>query len=329
MYRNLFMNPFIRGQIVEIAERISRGLVHVRDGFSQLRDEKGNLLEIDYRTILKFCQEEGIEVTANRGRPRIAVKEGLEEFVCSKGGRYGAMKMYELALSNDFDASREDIYKRYAKHDLFKFQGERKTKEVRCRYEACQRDLIWHTDLHEVDISGVRMYIIAFLDDASRLIVGWNWMESKHSRIAADRLNKTLNEIAPVKPYVLWSDNGGEFMGDFERLLNDKGIYHFTTKPYNPQQNGKIERFWQNLTGLHEQIDVARRIEEYNHIPHSALPVVQLGRRCVHMSPLERYNSLPSWVSGRKSWIKDGMELDFDMQGIKVVEGGEENETND
>jgi hypothetical protein len=55
MYRNLFMNPFIRGQIVEIAERTSRGLVHVRDGFFQLRDEKGNLLEIDYRTILKFC----------------------------------------------------------------------------------------------------------------------------------------------------------------------------------------------------------------------------------------------------------------------------------
>ena len=32
-----------------------------------------------------------------------------------------------------------------------------------------------------------------------------------------------------------------------ERMLNELGIKHRYTRPYRPQTNGKIERFWRTL----------------------------------------------------------------------------------
>ena len=52
------------------------------------------------------------------------------------------------------------------------------------------------------------------------------------------------------------SDNGPEFgtksstqkqHHPFERLLIELGIKHRYTKPYRPQTNGKVERFWRTL----------------------------------------------------------------------------------
>lgn len=49
-------------------------------------------------------------------------------------------------------------------------------------------------------------------------------------------------------------DNGAEFVGrskpkehPFEALLPDPGIKHRSTRPYRPQTDGKIERFWRGL----------------------------------------------------------------------------------
>ena len=53
------------------------------------------------------------------------------------------------------------------------------------------------------------------------------------------------------------SDNGSEFGGGikydnistnpFKRLLHEMGIKHRCIKPYRPQTNGKIERFWKTI----------------------------------------------------------------------------------
>jgi hypothetical protein len=43
---------------------------------------------------------------------------------------------------------------------------------------ACQRDLIWHTDLHDL---GGQLRLIAFIHDCSRRIMGWSILDNKRS----------------------------------------------------------------------------------------------------------------------------------------------------
>jgi hypothetical protein len=86
------------------------------------------------------------------------------------------------------------------------------------------------------------------------------------------------------------SDNGAEFASrnnpgehPFEAMLIELGIKHRYTRPYRPQTNGKIERFWRTLDddviegATFDNLDhFANELFEYliyynNHRPHQAL----------------------------------------------------------
>ena len=65
-----------------------------------------------------------------------------------------------------------------------------------------------------------------------------------------------LGEYYSIKFKEILTDNGSEFSSrsskskldhPFERLLIEMDIKHRLTKPYRPQTNGKIERFWKTI----------------------------------------------------------------------------------
>ena len=103
----------------------------------------------------------------------------------------------------------------------------------------------------------------------------------RSSRSASDR---TFAEIL--------SDNGSEFGGrnikvkeghPFERMLMELDIKHRYTRPYRPQTNGKVERFWRTIEDdllsetcfdslEHLQEELLQYIWYYNYErPHQAL----------------------------------------------------------
>lgn len=102
-----------------------------------------------------------------------------------------------------------------------------------------------------------RYYLIAVLDDASRIA----WAEVCASLKSLDVMFTTLaminllNTQYGIRFQAMMSDNGSEFSarsGDkrqhpFERMLMELGITHRYTRPYRPQTNGKVERFWRTL----------------------------------------------------------------------------------
>ena len=75
-------------------------------------------------------------------------------------------------------------------------------------------------------------------------------------------------------PGAIWSDNGGENIGKKTiDLLKKYNVRLIRTSPYNPGQNGKIERLWRSLekmttTNLNS-IEIFRN-NYNNYIPHSA-----------------------------------------------------------
>jgi transposase InsO family protein len=90
---------------------------------------------------------------------------------------------------------------------------------------------------------------------------------------------------ANPRPYQITIDNGKEFVGTtFQQILAESETLDHRTHPYSPEENGKIERFWETLDAT---IDYSQSysligdfIHEYNEIwPHMALCRTEDGHR--------------------------------------------------
>jgi transposase InsO family protein len=77
----------------------------------------------------------------------------------------------------------------------------------------------------------------------------------------------------------IWTDNGTEFKGEFAELLKQKSIKAVKSLPYNPEQNGKIERFWKNIEYLKYEEEIGGAIQHYNIEPHTGLPLFERSFR--------------------------------------------------
>lgn len=86
-------------------------------------------------------------------------------------------------------------------------------------------------------------YLLLFVDGATRYI--WHdTLESKSETCdAIERFIANFDATFPHRVRRLHSDNGGEFVNNrVKALLNDTGIAHSLTVPYNPRSNGVVER---------------------------------------------------------------------------------------
>ncbi|WP_231938339.1 hypothetical protein [Caldimicrobium thiodismutans] len=54
---------------------------------------------------------------------------------------------------------------------------------------------------------------------------------------------KKFQEVCPFKIRGVKTDNGSEFLGEFDRYLKEEGIRHYFNYPRFPKGNGYVERF--------------------------------------------------------------------------------------
>jgi IS30 family transposase len=100
--------------------------------------------------------------------------------------------------------------------------GARKVKvkpKQRCRYEADYTNLIQHTDLHHFHYGE---WVMAWIDDRSRLCLGVEFLPNKSSIETAEGLCEMLSQYPA--PYSIWTDNGTEFEGSYQMILKKRGI---------------------------------------------------------------------------------------------------------
>jgi transposase InsO family protein len=98
--------------------------------------------------------------------------------------------------------------------------------------------MIWHRNLHDFHHGG---WIIAWIDDRSRMCLGFKSLANKDSFETANAFCEVLSEQSV--PYSIRTDNGKEFERSFQKVLVEPLICHIYSAPYNLQQNGKCERF--------------------------------------------------------------------------------------
>ena len=115
------------------------------------------------------------------------------------------------------------------------------------RFEAATVNERWTGDaLHGPVIAGRKTYLMAFIDDHSRALVGYRWGHSEDMLHLAAALRSGLS--ARGIPQVVYLDNGSAMISrQLLRALAVLGIRLTHSRPGQPQGRGKIERFFRTV----------------------------------------------------------------------------------
>ncbi len=119
-------------------------------------------------------------------------------------------------------------------------------------FERAKPNQLWQTDLFTFVLKrqNRRVYLVAFLDDHSRFLVGYGLHASQSAALVLEVLRAAL--AAHGAPEEILTDNGSQYVtwrgkSAFTKELEKRGIRQVVARPRRPQTLGKIERFWGTL----------------------------------------------------------------------------------
>jgi transposase InsO family protein len=119
-------------------------------------------------------------------------------------------------------------------------------------FERAKPNQLWQTDLFTFILKrqNRRVYLVAFMDDHSRFIVGYGLHASQSSALVLEVVRAGITSYGT--PEEILTDNGSQYItwrgkSAFTKELEKRGIKQVVAAPRRPQTLGKIERFWGTL----------------------------------------------------------------------------------
>ncbi|VAQ97247.1 transposase [Klebsiella pneumoniae] len=100
-------------------------------------------------------------------------------------------------------------------------------------------------DAIELRMGDLRRYIITMIDEHSDYALALA-VPSLNSDITSHFFSKAT-KLFPVAIKQVVTDNGKEFLGNFDKTLQEASIKHIWTYPYTPKMNATCERFNRTL----------------------------------------------------------------------------------
>jgi transposase InsO family protein len=152
-------------------------------------------------------------------------------------------KLLSQALIRADELSYETIRKYVKDNGLF----DKKEYKQRKKFEKEFINELWMVDFKQGKNIGRsrtsrRTYLCAIIDDASRLLVGWEWGLNEDTALFARTLKKAIS-IYGI-PKILYCDQGKVFKSNYiVQICAQLGISLAHAQPYNAPSKGKIERF--------------------------------------------------------------------------------------
>jgi transposase InsO family protein len=162
-------------------------------------------------------------------------------------------------------------------------------------FERATPNQMWQTDIFTFRLGGRYAYLIGFIDDYSRYIVGMELYLSQTAENLIELYRRSTAEYGVPKEML--TDNGRQYTNwrgtsRFEAELQKDKVHHIKSQPHHPMTLGKIERFWKSIyeeflvRAQFESFENARErvrlwVKYYNHRrPHQGI-----GGMC----PADRY----------------------------------------
>jgi transposase InsO family protein len=244
---------------------------------------------------------------ADRGEPRRLPATVVERLLSIKEANLSLSVRQVIAQARtdgeipaEVALPRSTVHRLLARHGLMRKRAEQPGDLDRRRFAFAHAGQLWMSDVMHgpsVLVAGRqrrKTYLIAFLDDATRVVPAAAFALAENTRAFLPVLKQALLRRGYCER--LYVDNGANYRSRHLGLVCAKlGIALIHARPYRPQGKGKIERFFrtlraQLLTRLSPQDTASlealnRRLwgwveGEYHHSPHRGLD---------GLTPLERW----------------------------------------
>lgn len=117
-------------------------------------------------------------------------------------------------------------------------------------FERATPNQMWQSDICTFRLAGQNAYLIGFLDDYSRYMVGLGLYRTQTAEDVLETLKTAVCEYGVPKEML--TDNGRQYTNwrgttRFEKYLAQERMKHIKSSPHHPMTLGKIERFWQTI----------------------------------------------------------------------------------
>jgi transposase InsO family protein len=117
-------------------------------------------------------------------------------------------------------------------------------------FERATPNQLWQSDIFTFRLGGRYAYLIGFIDDYSRYMVGLELYRSQTADQVLEVYRRAVGEYGVPKEmltgrgrqYTTWRGST-----KFERELGKDRIKHIKSQPHHPMTLGKIERFWKSI----------------------------------------------------------------------------------
>jgi transposase InsO family protein len=188
-------------------------------------------------------------------------------------------------------------------------------KQDRRKFEAELPNDIWQSDVMHGPMVTVgerqrKSYLIAFIDDHSRLIPYARFYLSEKLTSFLDAFEKAL--LKRGLPRKLYVDNGAAYRSKhLEHITASLGIALIHAKPYQPEGKGKIERWFRTLRGQFLSEVGSVSLDELNGA--LALWIREAYHQRVHSgtrhTPLDRFTSRMECLRACPDDLKDHFRM--------------------
>jgi transposase InsO family protein len=239
-------------------ERLRSVKLYLEEGFARelIAQEIGvSTAAIDkWVRLYRLHGEEGLK-DRSYGRPKAQLPEPIQHKILElkKEEPSRGIKRISQLLKRVFflPASSETV--RRTLHDQGLIQSPPKPRRnlVRPRFfERATPNQMWQTDIFTFRLGGRYAYLIGFMDDYSRFLVGVDLFRSHTAENVLEVFRVAAGEYQPPKEML--TDNGREYVNwrgvtRFQAEMKKNGIHHFKSRPHHPMTLGKIERFWETI----------------------------------------------------------------------------------
>lgn len=282
--------PLLEEGLAECEKRHIRGLIRSQEGISS-------------RTLRRYVaafKQQGFEALLpgerrDKGSCKAIPAEALKlaaELRRELPGR-SAERVRQILAAEGYSVARSTLERHLRRQGLSGREIKASQKQAASRrFNRQGRNTLWQADLKygpylpDPKDPGrkMRTYLMAIIDDATRLVVHGEFYASQKLPTLEDAFRKAI--IRCGAPDNLYVDNGKIFVSQWLRLACAKlRIRHLNTKAYSAESKGKIERFNRTAEEFLEEarLETPQTLEQlnglfrvwlsegYNHRIHSSL----------------------------------------------------------